>query len=159
MGNFWEFAKRLAGGVAFWAMLMGLALSQDDESALQPVASASQTQPNSSGPSPTSPSAPCRETGNSSPPNLALSPENWPSPSEGTSYDQFDPLQSQCPSKDDYFIIPPRNCWYFRAEGGAMHRNPSHNVDFAGAPTPFIGIRFIELRGYRNCPIDSELQL
>jgi hypothetical protein len=62
---------------------------------------------------------------------LALSPENWPPPCLGVSHDQFDPLLSQCPDKDDYFIIPPRNCWYLRAEGGAMHRSPTHGVDFA----------------------------
>ena len=47
------------------------------------------------------------------------------------SRDQFDPLKTQCPDKDDYFLVPPRPRWYVTSDGGALHRNPTRNFDFA----------------------------
>lgn len=79
------------------------------------------------------PNGPCRYP-NAYTSNLALPPDQWPSTVVGADYEQFAPLDPKCPDKDDYFIIPPRLCWYFRPEGGALHRDPSNSVEFAAVP-------------------------
>ena len=49
----------------------------------------------------------------------------------------FDPLQSQCPNIEDFYSVPPRPCLYVISDGGALHRNPTHNSNFASlGPIP-----------------------
>lgn len=62
-------------------------------------------------------------------PPLGLSPDYWPSPCCGA--EQYDPTQSCCPDKSDFFLIPPRLGWYAVADGVALRRNPTRGVDFA----------------------------
>ncbi len=132
MGTLWKMAKQIAVSTALWAMVAGIAAAQEAVATPPPTAPVPAVAPAEvGGPNPTPRQVPCREAGDSCPPNLALDPDHWPPTSWGVPYDQFDPLKSQCPSKDDYFILPPRNCWYFRLEGGAMRRMPTHSVDFA----------------------------
>jgi hypothetical protein len=120
--------QQMAIGLAFWMILAGLARSQNAASMTESPVSVSQP---SNRNCPEATSGVCREIGNSNPPNLALPPEAWPSPSEGMTRDQFDPLKTQCPDKDDYFIIPPRPSLYVVADGAAIHRAPSSGVEFA----------------------------
>jgi hypothetical protein len=137
MGAFWKVAKQIAAAVVLWALSAGYAASEDEAIAPAPPITAPMAQPaDAGGANPVPRQVPCRETGNSCPPNLSLDPSHWPPPCWSVPYDQFDPLLSQCPSKDDYYILPPRNCWYFMAEGGAMHRMPTHGVDFAMTQPP-----------------------
>jgi hypothetical protein len=70
----------------------------------------------------------CRQCG-SPQVQLALPPDNWPAQCVGC--DECDPLRSCCPSKDEFYIFPPRPRWYVTLEGAAIRREPTHNLDFA----------------------------
>jgi hypothetical protein len=71
----------------------------------------------------------CPQCGNVPQPNLAIPPDHWPPPCCAS--DPCDPLQSCCPNRDEYFIIPPRPRLYIVSEGAAIARFPGRSLDFA----------------------------
>ncbi len=70
----------------------------------------------------------CRQCGDVPQVNLAVPPEYWPPPC--CDCNPCDPLQTCCPNRDDFFLIPPRNCWYGIADGAAIRRDPRRNIEF-----------------------------
>jgi hypothetical protein len=135
MGKIHTLVGCFAGSLVSLAILAGLAVAQET-----PLSQLSVTSPDLV-PSPAKPpcdvcpgprSGVCRETGNSSPPNLMLPPECWPPPcGYDVDHDQFDSLKTQCPDKDDYFLAPPRPRFYIESDGAAIRRDPGRGFDFA----------------------------
>jgi hypothetical protein len=110
--------------MAFCMVLRGAAVAQESANAPQanmPLSLAPASDPG--------PGLACRQCGNASQVNLALSPDCWPPVCR--SCDVCDPLQSCCPDADEYFLVPPRLRWYAAVDGAAIRRNPSHSVNFA----------------------------
>jgi hypothetical protein len=136
MGNIGRLVSYFLAGLVFGIPLAGLVLAQD----------AGSTTPESTESSSSSPTmAPCKTCPANAPgrhycagqnlsQDLSLQPECWPSPCQGSTDPRFDALNSECPSKDDFFINPPRNKWYFRSEGGGLGFFPQQNKRFAAVP-------------------------
>jgi hypothetical protein len=125
MGSYQQTAKRFAGGLAYLTVLAGWVLAQDGANNLQPIAATSQTPLCCPGLTPPS----CRDCGSSPQPNLVLSPDDWPPACCNCT--PCDPLQSACPNREDYFLVPPRPCLYVVADGAAITRVPRRTIDFA----------------------------
>jgi hypothetical protein len=129
MGKTCKLAGHLAASVAILAILAGLASAQQETTRSQLGATSPDLVPRPAQP-------PCNgcpgpRPGGDSTPNLALPPECWPPPCSDTDRYQFDPLKSQCPDKDDYFLVPPRPRFYIEADGAAIQRAVRRSFDVA----------------------------
>ena len=71
----------------------------------------------------------CRQCGNAPQASLAIPPECWPP--QCNKCVECDPLQSSCPDRRDFFLLPPRPDWYLYSDGAAFQRVPAHGVNFA----------------------------
>jgi hypothetical protein len=125
MASYQHRANRVVYGLAFWVMLAGWGLAQENGNNLQPVPAA--TQPPQCCPGLTPPS--CRSCGNVPQTDLTLPPGNWPPAC--CECDPCDPLKSACPNKDEFFLVPPRPWLYVISDGAAITRVPRRSVDFA----------------------------
>ncbi len=124
MGSFGGRLKLSLGTLAFWAMLAGSAMCQDSGQPAPPNGPpVPASNDNLAGLSPVG-----AQHGEKLPP-LVISPDCWPPPCCG--YDSYDPTQSACPDRSEFFLIPPRLGWYVQADGAALRRNPVRGVDFA----------------------------
>jgi hypothetical protein len=66
-----------------------------------------------------------------------LPPQNcWPPPCGLLPCDACKQAKSLCPDKDDFFLLPPRLCWYGVADGAAIRRDPKGDFNFASLSTP-----------------------
>ena len=107
-------------------MLAGSGLAQEGVLVPEPAPPASQAPPYCCPPL-TCPE--CRQCGNVPQPDLAIPPESWPVPCDNCK--PCDPLQTGCPDRTDFFLLPPRPAWYVISDGAAITRKPSHGNDFA----------------------------
>lgn len=83
-------------------------------------------------------------------PPLGLAPDCWPPPCSGA--ESYDPTQSCCPNRGDFFLFPPRLDWYAVADGVALRRNPTGGVDFAATEALPTGGG-----ASTNCPVNPGL--
>jgi hypothetical protein len=135
--------RRILAGLATWAVLAGSALAQNGPLVPQPEPPAVAAPPYCC--PPLSPPD-CRQCGNIPQPDLAIPPDCWPMRCDNCK--PCDPLQTGCPDRADFFLLPPRPAWYLIADGGALCRRANHAVDFAALgllPTGGVGLANIVL--------------
>ena len=71
----------------------------------------------------------CRQCGNVPQVDLAIPPEYWPPPCGECK--PCDPLQTCCPNKEDFFLVPPRPCFYAVFDGAAIGRDLRRSFELA----------------------------
>ncbi len=130
MGGFRRLGMLVLGCLAVSIALAGAANSDEGQLVPQPCPCLTTSGPPYCERCLTSPD--CRQCGGVPQPDLAIPSDCWPPPCRDIQ--PCDPLQTCCPSKDEFYLVPPRPWLYAVAEGGAICRRPVRSVDMAAIP-------------------------